>query len=107
MLADLADDTQWTEMAGSSLAGTYVGRQQIIEHVFAVIAAEWENFHFNLQALVDGGSTVVGIGEYSGICRKTGKAMKARVAHVWELAGGKVKRFEQFADTRLIALAME
>ena len=28
--------------------------------------------------------------------------MQARVAHVWQLAGGKVVKFEQFTDTLLV-----
>jgi len=32
--------------------------------------------------------------------------MQARVAHVWEVSGGKIVRFEQFADTQRLALAM-
>lgn len=106
MLADLADDVRWTEMAGSPCAGTHVGRQQIIERVFAAIEADWDRFEFKLQALIDGGEAIVAIGDYSGIHRGTGRAMSARVAHVWRLEGGKVRRFEQFADTRLMAEAM-
>jgi ketosteroid isomerase-like protein len=106
MLADLADDVQWTEMAGSPYAGTHVGRQQIIERVFAAVEADWEQFEFRLQTLVDGGEVILGIGDYVGTHRRTGKAMTARVAHVWRLEGGKVQSFEQFADTLLISRAM-
>lgn len=106
MLADLADDVQWTEMAGFPCAGTHVGRQQIIDKVFAVLGSEWDGYSFKLQRLVDGGETIVGIGEYGGTYRKTGKVLCARVVHVWELVGGKVRRFEQFTDTLLVARAM-
>ena len=63
MLADLTDDTQWTEMAGSSLAGTYVGRQQIIEHVFAVLAAE--RAVDELQAQLSAGSKLSTVDQIS------------------------------------------
>lgn len=106
MLACLADDVQWTEMAGFPCAGTHVGAEQVVQKVFAVLGAEWEGFDFRLERLVDGGDTIVGIGEYSGTYRKTGKRMRARVTHVWQLAGGKVRRFEQFTDTLLVARAM-
>lgn len=107
MLADLADDANWTEMAGSQCAGTYVGRDQVVDNVFKVLGGEWEGYAFHLERLVDGGDTIVAIGNYSGVYRATGKTMRARVAHVWQVEGGKLRRFEQFADTLLMALAMK
>lgn len=107
MFADVADDVQWTEMAGFPCAGTHVGPAQVIEKVFKALGAEWEGYRFVLERLVDGGDTVVGIGDYHGRNRATGKAMHARVTHVWQVHGGKVRRFEQFTDTLLVARAMQ
>ncbi|KQW62153.1 nuclear transport factor 2 family protein [Variovorax sp. Root411] len=107
MFADMADDVQWTEMAGFPCAGTHVGPAQVIEKVFKVLGAEWEGYRFVLERLVDGGDTVVGIGDYHGRHRATGKTMRARVTHVWQVQGGKVRRFEQFTDTLLVAQAMQ
>ena len=106
MLAEVADDVQWTEMAGFPCAGTHVGRVQVVEKVFKVLGAEWEGYRFVLERLVDGGDTVVGIGDYHGRHRKTGKDMHARVTHVWQVRDGLVRRFEQFTDTLLVAQAM-
>ena len=106
MFADVADDVQWTEMAGFPCAGTHVGPAQVIEKVFKVLGAEWEGYRFVLERLVDGGDTVVGIGDYHGRHRKTGKDMHARVTHVWQVRDGLVRRFEQFTDTLLVAQAM-
>lgn len=106
MLADMADDVQWTEMAGFPCAGTHVGVSQITEKVFQALGAEWEGYTFKLERLVDAQDTIVGIGDYSGTYRRTGKTMRARVVHVWQLEGGKVRRFEQFTDTLLVARAM-
>ena len=106
MFADVADDVLWIEMAGFPCAGTHVGPAQVIEKVFKVLGTEWEGYRFVLERLVDGGDTVVGIGDYHGRHRKTGKDMHARVTHVWQVQGGKVRRFEQFTDTLLVAQAM-
>jgi len=106
MLADVVDDVLWIEMAGFPCAGTHVGPAQVIEKVFKVLGTEWEGYRFVLERLVDGGDTVVGIGDYHGRHRKTGKDMHARVTHVWQVQGGKVRRFEQFTDTLLVAQAM-
>ena len=107
MFADVANDVQWTEMAGFPCAGTHVGPAQVVEKVFQVLGAEWEGYRFVLERLVDGGDTVVGIGDYHARHRTTGKPMQARVTHVWQVQGGKVRRFEQFTDTLLVARAMQ
>lgn len=106
MLADVAEDVRWTEAAGFPCAGTHVGPQQVIEKVFQVLGSQWQDYRFELEALFDAGAVQVGIGRYSGIYRQTGKAMQARVAHVWQLEGGRIRAFEQFTDTLLVAQAM-
>ena len=106
MMAPITERTIWIEMAGFPYAGTYVGRDAIVAGVFKRIGEEWEGYDFRLERLVDGGTTIVGIGTYSGVYRKTGKKMSARVVHVWDLADGKVTRFEQFTDTKLVAEAL-
>lgn len=107
MLAPLADDAQWTEMAGFPCAGTYVGPDAVLKNVFQVLGREWADYNFTLERLVDGGDTIIGIGTYTGIYKKTGKAMRARVVHVWDLEDDKVKKFEQFTDTLLVDQAMQ
>lgn len=106
MMAPITERTVWIEMAGFPYAGTYVGKDAIIEGVFKRIGAEWDGYDFRLERLVDGHSSIIGIGTYSGTYRKTGKKMSARVVHVWDLEDGKVKRFEQFTDTKLVAQAL-
>jgi ketosteroid isomerase-like protein len=106
MVADLAPDVQWTEMAGFPCAGTHVGAQAVIDKVFTVLGRDWEGYRFTLMSLLDAGSQVVGVGTYTGTYRATGRAMTARVVHVWALEAGQVVRFEQFTDTLLVAQAM-
>ena len=106
MMADVAPDIAWTEMAGFPCAGTYVGPAAIIEGVFKRLGTEWEDYTFKLQTLVDGGDIVVGIGDYSGRYPRTGKSFVSRVVHVWRLDGQKIRGFEQFTDTLLVANAM-
>ncbi|PTT89698.1 DUF4440 domain-containing protein [Pelomonas sp. HMWF004] len=107
MLADVADDVAWTEMAGFPCAGTWIGPAQVQRQVFEVLGRDWEGYRFTLEQLIDGGGQVVGIGHYSGRCRATGKTLQARVAHVWRVSNGKVVAFEQFTDTLLVAQAMQ
>jgi ketosteroid isomerase-like protein len=106
MMADVSPDVVWTEMEGFPCAGTWVGPQQVIDNVFAVLGSTWEGYQFTLERLIDSGDSIVGVGEYSGIYRRTGKSMRARVAHVWRLEADRIARFEQFTDTLLVARAM-
>lgn len=99
MLAPLSADASWIEAAGSPYAGTYVGPAAVAAQVFARIGSEWDGYRFDLEELVDGGDTVVGIGTYTGVFRATGREMSARVAHVWHVRDGRVVRFEQVADS--------
>lgn len=106
MMAPITSQTTWTEMAGFPYAGTYVGAEAVVAGVFKRIGEEWSEYAFSLERLVDGGSTIVGIGTYSGRYKKNGKAMRARVIHVWDMNDGKVVRFEQFTDTKLVSEAI-
>ena len=106
MMAEVAPDVQWTEMAGFPYAGKHVGLAHVIEKVFKVLGSEWEGYRFQLETLIDAGDRIVGVGGYHGTYRKTGKAMAARVAHVWRVERGLVRSFEQLTDTLLVAQAM-
>lgn len=106
MMADVSPDVVWTEMAGFPCAGTWVGPEQVIDHVFKVLGSEWTNYRFELRELMDAGDRIIGLGRYQGTYGKTGKFMQARVAHVWRVQGGKIVQFEQFTDTLLVARAM-
>jgi len=106
MMADVAPDVRWTEMDGFPCRGTHVGPAQVVENVFKVLGTEWDGYRFTLETLIDGGERIVGVGTYTGTFKATGKAMRARVAHVWQVAGGRIVGFEQFTDTLRVAEAM-
>ncbi|CAN7558139.1 nuclear transport factor 2 family protein [Acidovorax sp. LjRoot118] len=106
MMANVSPQVRWTEMAGFPCAGTWVGPQAVAENVFAVLGRDWIGYRFELQTLIDAGDQVIGVGTYHGSFRATGKAMQARVAHVWKVQNGQIVAFEQFTDTLLVRQAM-
>ncbi|ARQ14447.1 NTF2 domain-containing protein (plasmid) [Rhizobium etli] len=106
MLADIAPDCRWTEMDGFPCAGTYVGPQEIFKNVFQALGQTFDGYTFKLERLLDAGDDVVAVGDYSGTNKQTGKAFKARVVHVWTVAGDQIRRFEQFTDTLRVAESM-
>jgi ketosteroid isomerase-like protein len=100
-LADhVADTISWTEAKGFPYAGTYIGLAAITQHVFSRLGSEWTDYTFTPEDYVADGDQVVAYGTYTGIYNKTGKAIEARVAHVWKLKDGKIVRFEQFVDSK-------
>ena len=107
MLAAIGPETEWTEMAGFPCAGTYHGRDAIVKNVFMALGAMFDDYTFTLERLLDAGNDVVGIGNYTARHKISGKALNARVVHVWTVENGKVRRFEQFTDTLLVSEAMQ
>ena len=59
MMADVSPDVAWTEMAGFPCAGTWIGPDQIITNVFAMLGSEWENYNFSLEQIIDAGEQLV------------------------------------------------
>lgn len=106
MLAPIGPETEWIEMAGFPCAGTFRGRDEIVNNVFAALGAMFDDYTFTLERLLDAGDDVIAIGNYTARHKKTGKSFNARVVHVWSAQAGRVRRFEQFADTKLVADAM-
>lgn len=107
MLAPLADDAAWTEMAGFPYAGTYIGPAAVADGVFRRLSEEWTAYRADPDHLVGDGPDVVAFGVYSGTCTATGRAMRARFVHHWTVHDGKVVRFEQYTDTHLFHEAMQ
>ncbi|GAC1658771.1 MAG: nuclear transport factor 2 family protein [Acidobacteriaceae bacterium] len=103
VLSAFAPDIRWTEAAGFPYAGTYIGPQAILDGVFMRLATEWDAFAAVPQQLVAEGDTVIAIGEYSGTYKATNKPMRVPMVHVWTVTDGKITRFVQHTDTKLLA----
>ncbi len=103
VLGAMDSNISWTEAAGFPYAGTYIGPMAIVENVFMKLAAEWDGFAAVPEQIVDGGDTVVALGNYSGTYKATGKSMKVPFAHVYDLKDGKIIKFVQHTDTAKVA----
>lgn len=94
------DDIQWIQNQGFPQGAVRVGAQAVIEHVFQGNRREWDGFAYQIEDMLDAGSSVVVIGWYEGRHHLTQKRMQAAAAHVYDLRDGKVSRFRMFADTK-------
>jgi len=102
---DLSPNIIWRESDGFPTPGVFRTKKDIAENVFAILQRDWSHFRFELEHMIDGNENIVVVGTYRGIHGKTGKSFESRASHVWHLSGGKIDKFEQFADTHLMQCA--
>ena len=107
VLGILSPDIAWTEAEGFPYGGTYIGPNAVLEGVFMRLGAEWDGFTVVPAEFIDGGDTVVALGQYSGTYKATGKSFQADFAHVWKIRDGKAVRFVQYVDTLLVHRALQ
>lgn len=55
---------KWIVSEGFPYGGEYRGRDEIMPGVFTQIQADWETFDNDINRLIDGGDTVVRVGQY-------------------------------------------
>jgi ketosteroid isomerase-like protein len=93
---------QWREAENYPYAtgNPYVGPEAVVEGVFKPLVADMDGFTIHPANFIDGGETVVVEGRYRGTMKATGKSLDAQFAHVWQLRGGKVVRFQQYTDSK-------
>ncbi|CAN5528570.1 nuclear transport factor 2 family protein [soil metagenome] len=103
----LADDVEWTEMAGFPLAGTYRTPAGVTAGVMEQLGREWDNWIAHDDSYIVEGENAVVLARYTATNKATGKNIDVRVAHHFIVRGGRIVRFEQFVDTAKIRDAMD
>lgn len=107
VLEVLGADIDWTEAEGFPYGGTYHGPKAVLEGVFMRLGSEWEGFAAVPDEFIDGGDTIVALGQYSGTYKATNKSFRAAFAHVWKVREGKAVRFVQYVDSLLVHRALD
>ena len=102
VLASMHPQIEWNETAGYKYGGVYRSPEAVLANVFAKMPADFESFSIDVERLIDAGSRVVMQGHYVAKGKATGKSVRAAVAHVLELADGKILRFDQYVDSATI-----
>ncbi len=67
-------------------------------NVFGTFSGLYQNFRVDIDKLRDAGDAVFMVGHYAGTGNR-GDDFRVRVTHKWTVAGGKIRSFEQFADS--------
>lgn len=104
--ATLADDVEWTEMAGFPLAGTYRTPTGVTSAVMERLGQDWDNWTAHDDTYIADGENVAVLARYTATNKATGKDIDIRVAHHFVVRGGLIVRFEQFVDTAKVRDAM-
>lgn len=105
-LSAFHEDIEWNEAEHVSFwpGRAMVGHRELVDGLFAQIPEVFgRTWRIDVERCHDCGATVIVQGRYSGVARATGRALAPQVVHVWDLAEGKVVRFQQYTDTWLFA----
>ncbi|MCE7974174.1 MAG: DUF4440 domain-containing protein [Leptolyngbya sp. PLA1] len=105
VLGAFSAEIVWNEAENFRYAdkNPYVGPEAVLHGVFARCVGEWDGFAVDVGEVLDAGDAVVVLGRYKGTFKGTGRPQHTQFVHVWRLEGGKVTRFQQYADTLQVA----
>jgi ketosteroid isomerase-like protein len=101
VLGSLDKNVHWQEAEGFVYAdhNPYVGHDAVLQGVFGRLAGEWDGFSVHPKDIVATADGALAMGRYTGTYKATGKRVDAEFAHVWRIADGKVRSFQQYTDT--------
>lgn len=102
VLAAMDPQIEWNEAEHVTFwpGKAFVGADAVVQGVLARIPATFgDSFRIEVARILDCGSAVVMEGRYKGVALATGKPLDAQVTHIWELADGKLVKFQQYTDT--------
>jgi uncharacterized protein len=108
VLGALSETVVWNEAENFPYAdgNPYVGRDAVLNGVFARIGNDWEYWRLDIQDYVSSGDDVVAFGRYNARHKATGAEVDAQFVHRWRIEGGQAVSFQQYADTEQVVAAM-
>lgn len=107
VIAALHPSLEWTEAEGFPYhSGTWHSPQEVVDKLLVPLMRDWDAFAATPHEFIAQAECVVTLGVYTAVNKVTGKAMRAPFAHIWRIADGKLKRFDMYTDTLLVAQAM-
>jgi uncharacterized protein len=108
VLGALSETVVWNEAENFPYddGNPYVGRDAVLNGVFARIGNDWEYWTLNIDDYVSNGDDVVAFGRYSARHKETGAEINAQFVHRWRIEDGQAVSFQQYADTEQVVAAM-
>ena len=108
LLESLDPNVEWNEAEHVTFwpGAAFHGPAAIIEGLFAHIPRTFgRSWTVHVDRILNCGDTVIMQGRYSGTAQATGRELSPQVAHIWDLVGDQIVRFQQYTDTWLFAQA--
>ena len=101
VIGDMHPDIVWEQAQGLPHGGTYRGLAAVRAAIFDPLDRDWwDSFSAVPEEFLDMGyETVVVLGRYHGVAKRTERRLDVPFVHVWTLEAGKAVRFRQFLDT--------
>ena len=101
VVAAMDEQIEWNEAEHVTYwpGAPFVGPHAVLTGVFARLPQDFDNFRVEIGRMVAAGDTVLVEARYRATAKATGKPLDAQVAHIWDLRGGKIVRFQQYTDT--------
>ncbi len=101
VLGVMSPDIVWNEAENFPYAdgNPYIGPDAVVEGVFARLGGEWDYWNLDIEHILDAGDAVVTLGRYKARHATNRSELDAQFVHVWWLEGGRIVRFQQYADT--------
>ena len=95
------DDLEWFEAENSTFwtGRALHGPSEVVQGVFARLAAETTDFRLAIGRVSGCGDTVLVEGRHLGTWNATRTAIDFQFAHVWDLRDGRAVRWQQYTDT--------
>ena len=99
-----AGSIDWREADGFPYSdlNPYTTPQAVAEGVLGRIVDDWEHFTVCPQQMVADGETVVVLGRYTGVHRRSRRPLDVPVCHVWKVERGHITAFRQYVDTLIV-----
>jgi len=107
--AVMATNIEWNEAENFPYAdgNPYIGFDAILKGVFGRIGEEWDYWNLtDLNYNEMANNKILVTGRYKAKYKKNGAIINLQMAHLWNLNDGKVTKFQQYADTKSIADAI-
>ena len=105
VLAMFDPEMEWHECSGFPFIegdGVFSGPDAVADGVFDKIPEHYDDFHIQIEELMECDDRVIMAGYYTGTWKATGKKFKANAVHVWTVKNEKLSRFFQAVDTATI-----
>ncbi len=95
-------DLEWNQCRGFPGAGVRRGRDAVVREVFEAFGHRWASFGFEIGEMREIGDDVIVTGVYRARRAPDEREVVADACHLYTFRGGRIARFRQITDTKVL-----